>query len=147
MSDDPPPGVHHASDIALNVASSTMEALVKEGSITVAGDEAAWAVETAIGGVFLTGLEMGLRAAILAKVAPVKRLLDQLLTEVPYPDEPPMELRERRMGEDVDLILEVAVIENFGGKQMCPDCGGEPLFDEATRHLVCGGCGQLLRLE
>lgn len=92
-----------------------------------------------LGAVFLTGFELGARLGMVATPARIRELLAELIGV--GPDLPPLEIREREMAQDIDLILEVARIVD----DHCPDCAGRPLYDEGIRHLVCGGCGQLLQ--
>lgn len=118
-----------AAEVGLELADDVLEIIAERpehGRVVVAA-------------AFLTGLELGARMGLVAPKGRLRRFIKELVHS--GPDMPPLEVRERDMAADIDLILEVAAIADHA----CPDCGSEPLYDEDTGHLVCAGCGQLLR--
>jgi hypothetical protein len=136
-----PPLVHLAT-IAMEVGEDMLAAHKAMGAISFEDAAAAGAVLHGAAAVFLTGFEFGLRTALAAGPGRTQALLGRLVSTAR--DAPPLETRERMMASDIDDILGVAEVTEAG---WCPDCEGRVLFDAALMHLVCGGCGQLLRTK
>jgi hypothetical protein len=136
----PDDGIEHAARLGLDIAEGALADRITRDEIRIRPG-AAPDVASMVASVFLTGLEMGVRLSIAGGADRAKRFLAALMSIEHDGSAPPLEIREREMASDIDDMLGVATIVDGH----CPDCVGRVLYDEATGHLVCEGCGQLLR--
>jgi len=136
-------GLDRVLELAVGIGEDAVHGHIEAGNIYVVPEQHADVVGT-VAAVFITGMEIGMRLGITAGGLGTKEFLSKLTKAAsagPVKMEP-LEIRERHMQEDIDAMLGVATIKTPG---LCPDCGGTILYDEAAWHLVCGGCGQLVR--
>lgn len=130
-------GIEYALNLAVGLSDEVVQGVTHEDHIhpqDAVGPTAA---------MFFVGLEMGMRLSINAGQQRTKAFLARLISEAGHPFAEPLEIRERQMKEDIDHMLGVAVLTASGD---CPDCTSHDIqYDEGAWHLVCMGCGQLVR--